>query len=103
MERKKELDIIKGCGILLMVIGHSGFPFWHFIYLFHMPIFFIASGYVFNSSYSQNYDSIKTFVYKRIKSLWLPFFTFSSFFLLLWNVFVKINLYTGGVKHYLIL
>lgn len=47
MDRDKSLDIAKGIGILLMVIGHC----YHTenivlktIYSFHMPLFFIVSG-----------------------------------------------------------
>lgn len=38
-ERNISIDIIKGIGIILMVGGHCGMPFTHFIYLFHMAIF----------------------------------------------------------------
>ena len=44
-ERNVHIDIIKGIGIILMVYGHAAAPFKHFIYLFHMAIFFMASGY----------------------------------------------------------
>lgn len=49
--RDKTIDIAKGIGIILMIIGHSRFCFidhqWvvRFIYSFHMPLFFIITGY----------------------------------------------------------
>lgn len=36
--RNISIDIIKGIGIILMVGGHCGMPFTHFIYLFHMKL-----------------------------------------------------------------
>lgn len=51
-ERIQEIDIAKGIGILLVLIGHS-IPYesnlhtW--IYSFHMPLFFILSGLVMNA------------------------------------------------------
>ena len=44
---------LKALGILLMVLGHSGNTLHvnHFIYMFHMPLFFIASGYCFKEKY----------------------------------------------------
>ena len=48
VERYKVIDVIKGYGICLMVCGHSGAPFTDWIYLFHMALFFIASGYLWN-------------------------------------------------------
>lgn len=47
MEREKSIDILKGIGILAVVIGHSSdIPpqLHHLIFSFHMPLFFIASG-----------------------------------------------------------
>ena len=35
-KRNVSIDIIKGIGIFLMVSGHGGAPYTHFIYLFHI-------------------------------------------------------------------
>lgn len=43
-------DVMKGIGILLMILGHQdGAPLIlkHFIYAFHMPLFFIIAGYLY--------------------------------------------------------
>jgi acyltransferase len=44
--RIQYLDIAKGIGIILMVMGHSTFGegFQHYIHGFHMPLFFFISG-----------------------------------------------------------
>ena len=39
---------MRGIGIVLMVLGHSGFPGTDFIYLFHMALFFMLSGWLFS-------------------------------------------------------
>lgn len=47
------VDNAKGIGILLVVLGHTfGIPqqLHHVIYSFHMPLFFILSGYTFRST-----------------------------------------------------
>jgi len=51
------LDIARGIGILLVVLGHNDFealsPFGQqFIYSFHMPLFFFLSGYFINTAIS---------------------------------------------------
>lgn len=47
MDRNPLLDIVKGIGILLVVYGHSKIEFGHYmIYMFHMPLFFLVSGYL---------------------------------------------------------
>ena len=40
-KRVDELDILKAIAIICMVAGHAGAPFTHFIYLFHMAVFFM--------------------------------------------------------------
>ena len=46
--RNPVFDIMRGIGILLVVLGHAGFPFSGWIYLFHMPLFFLLSGWFTN-------------------------------------------------------
>ena len=98
LHRSQNLDIIKGIGIILVVLGHSGCPAKHFIYLCHMPIFFMASGYVLSSVYSDSLANVGTLFRKRLKSLWLPCFLFNTIFLLLSGVFIKYNIYPENVK-----
>lgn len=47
-QRDSALDIVRAFGIILMIMGHVGFGdnFSHFIHAFHMPLFFIVSGYL---------------------------------------------------------
>ncbi len=51
MKRNVALDITKGIAILLVIIGHCGcIPYWpvrHIIFSFHMPLFFLVSGYLY--------------------------------------------------------
>lgn len=53
--RDNTIDITKGIGILLVIVGHTGgLPadtyIHHFIYSFHMPLFFILGGFLFKPS-----------------------------------------------------
>ena len=74
-----------------MVIGHSACPAFmgRFIYSFHMPLFFIASGYFFSTKYT---DDKFLFIKKRFKGLYLPFVKWSLIFLFLHNQFFKANI-----------
>lgn len=98
MDRSKNIDVVKGFGIILMVLGHCGFPFSHFIYLFHMAIFFIVSGYCYNSKYTDNTHGVLIVFKKRIRSLYIPYVVYSVAYLLLWNVFLKLNIYTDNIN-----
>ena len=62
------LDIAKGFGILLVVWAHAGGPFSAQIDQFHMPMFFLISGYL----YSQK-STVKEYIWKKTKSLYIPF------------------------------
>lgn len=93
-QRDRHIDQIKGIGIILMVLGHSGFPYTHFLYLFHMAIFFMVSGYLFKTKDVVNIKNFVKFIFRKIKALWLPFFIWQSSFSLLNNLFIKVNIYT---------
>lgn len=94
--RDLTLDLIKGIGIVLMVVRHARAPYSDFVLLFHMAIFFIASGYLYNRKYSKSLGNVKMFVVKKIRGLWLPYFLFTMLFVLLNNCFIKLNIYTDN-------
>ena len=103
--RNTNLAICKAIAIILMCAGHAEGPtlLVTFIYLFHMPVFFIAAGYFFDKKYLED---PWTFCKKRFKGLYLPFVKWSLFFLVFHNFFFRIGLmneqygnWTGGVTH----
>lgn len=49
MYRDQTIDIMKGIAILAMIAGHCFIPFalHEFIYLWHMPLFFVVSGFFY--------------------------------------------------------
>ena len=71
--RNPTIDVLKGICILFMVGGHSGFPIKSFIYLFHMAVFFMASGYCYKESNSEDSDHFLRFVVRKLKTLWFPY------------------------------
>lgn len=50
--RVEWIDILRGFAILLVILGHNNPPFMAYIYGFHMPLFFILSGYLFDEKLS---------------------------------------------------
>ncbi len=67
--REGWIDYLKGLGIILMIIGHTSInqPFIKWIYGFHMPLFYMLSGYLFNRGkwFAKDYGS---FLKARAKS-----------------------------------
>lgn len=79
MEKKERivwLDVAKGMAIILMVLGHSGLPsvINSFIFAFHMPFFFMASGLTTSFSTDVGFGQ---FIKKKVKGLLVPFFWYS--------------------------
>lgn len=76
MSRDKTMDVLKGIAILSVVLGHA----WnlnnfsnplmqhahHFVYTYHIMLFVFVSGYLFHDM------SVRMYLKKRIKSLYLP-------------------------------
>jgi fucose 4-O-acetylase-like acetyltransferase len=71
--RNNYITVAKALGIIMMVIGHSGCPtiLGNFIYFFHMPLFFVCSGFFFNEIFEG--ALLKSFYIKRIKGLYIPY------------------------------
>lgn len=82
-QRLEYIDLAKGIGIILVVIGHSinghGIT-GHYISSFHMPLFFLLSGLCFNDS---RYPNFTPFLKKRIRTLLLPCLYFTCIMLVL--------------------
>ena len=92
-DRNSRVDIIKGIGIILVVIGHCNLPGRNFIYLFHMPLFFMASGYFYSFKNAESISAGKHFLWQKIKRLWFPCFIIQSISLILNNYFIEVGVY----------
>lgn len=98
IKRNEIIDIAKGLGIILVVIGHLPSVFGYPIYLFHMGLFFFLSGWCFNKSYL---NKPFMFIMKKIKSLLVPFFFMKMAALLLMAIDVDYWNYTINQFHLL--
>lgn len=97
-KRNAEIDILKGIGILLVVILHIGLPsmFWsNFFGAFHMAIFIFCSGYCFKAKNFQ--DTPFKYCLRKLKSLYFPYVSFCVFLILFNNFFVSCNIYTDNI------
>lgn len=68
--RLQWIDMAKGLGILLMILGHMhvGQPIRDFIYSFHMIMFVMISGYLYKETVE-----LKQYVPRKIKALLIPY------------------------------
>lgn len=93
--REIQMDIIRGISMILIVLAHTDSPVNHFVYLFHLAMFFILSGYFFKPDNVKDNSSLKKFILKKIKRLYLPYIIANIICILLNNVFIKNNLYSN--------
>lgn len=72
-KRIEWIDLCKGIGILSMICGHIGLPYFadKYIHAWNMPIFFILSGYLY-----KQYKN-KEIMLKKSKSLLIPYISFA--------------------------
>ena len=80
MEIVKRLDYVDVCkwlGISLVIFGHMKMPneVLQWIYAFHMPLFFIVSGYTYRAQKVN-----REFLLKKIKTIYVPFLLFALIF-----------------------
>ena len=81
-ERLRWLDVVKGIGIILVVVGHiySNRTVFNWLYSFHMPLFFIAAGLVYRKK------PILVDIRRRIQSIVVPYFSLGGLLLIYWQL-----------------
>ena len=68
--RLDEFDIAKGIAILCVILGHLGvWNITRIVYVFHMPIFFLISGYFLSLK-----TSFSAFICDKFRRLFIPYF-----------------------------
>lgn len=81
--RDLALDLFRAFGIFCMIVGHVGFgaKVDHCIHAFHMPLFFFVSGIFFNSK-----KSFESFMINKTKKILIPYFSFATFYYIVWLI-----------------
>lgn len=84
--RDNQIDVLKGIGMLCVIIGHLTTigVLRNFIYTFHMPLFFMLSGYFYKQ------QSFSKLFSKMGKSIIMPYSIFA--------LFIALYKYSGGVE-----
>ena len=73
--RKNWIDWAKALGILLVVMGHSNYSqsdINPMIFMIHMPLFFVASGYLFKTN-----KTLKEITQSNVRTLLIPYLLFN--------------------------
>lgn len=88
--KNTEFSILKGLGIIAVVIGHSSWRLDNIFdpYSFHMALFIFISGYFYKISYE---DNCILFIKNKIKSLVIPYFLYNLFYAVLTNMIYRLS------------
>ena len=86
-------DVVKGLGIIAIVLGHTGYFAGAFVYLFHLALFFFITGYFYNET--KYGDSPFLYFGARLAGSWPKYMFYTLFFVLFHNFFVRNGLYEG--------
>lgn len=86
-------DIAKAIGMILVIMGHSGFLFDNlktFFFSFHMALFFVLSGMIICLKNEVSSD-MKGLIAKKVKSLMIPYLWFSGLYIIVYIVNVLLG------------
>lgn len=88
--RNVVIDIIKAIGIISVVLSHTfdyGTRPRNFLFIFHLPLFFIVSGYLYKNS-----KDPWSFIGKKLSSFLKLYLLYNIIFLVFHNLFFKMGI-----------
>ncbi len=87
-ERIGWIDFAKGVAIILMVLGHAVIisPLKKFIFVFHMPFFFVTAGFLLNLNKWGGAINFRPFAAKLFKRLLVPYYLAELLWYPIWFV-----------------
>jgi len=80
------LDFYRGLGMLLVLLHHAEVPLGEYILAFHMPLFFILSGYTAHIHKQGQLNSFLNYTTQRFKRLIVPYLCFELLNLVLYLI-----------------
>ncbi len=85
-KRNELLDFIRGLAMILVLLHHSGIPYSEIILAFHMPLFFIISGYTESITDKAKKTSFKEYTWNKFKRIMIPYFAFEIINYFIWII-----------------
>ena len=92
--RRTELDVFRAILIFMVVVGHSHFKYSDIIYWFHMPLFFITSGYLNKKSD----EDFHVFLANKTKRLMVPWLLYACVLVIIPEVIMQKENLVGVFK-----
>lgn len=95
--RSKFWDVVRGLGILSIVIGHSWGPAIPYVYAYHLAIFFFVSGFLYN--YKKYGTDPFGHIAAKLKSSWPKYMFYMTIFILCHNFFEDMGINPPSVYY----
>ena len=95
--RSKFWDVVRGLGILSIVIGHSWEPAIPYVYAYHLAIFFFVSGFLYN--YKKYGTDPFGHIAAKLKSSWPKYMFYMTIFILCHNFFEDMGINPPSVYY----
>ena len=84
------INVLKGIGIILVVLGHllvKDYPYVKpYIYMVHMPLFFIISGYLFKPD-----SNFRSYFIKKFFAFGIPYLSFLFILFFIPSIFLEVR------------
>lgn len=98
MPDRRYWNILKGIGILCVVLGHACSWAHNFVYEFHIPLFFFISGFMYSEK--KYGDDPYLNVINRFKSSWIKYVIIYWIIMLLHNSLIRWGFMPIGTEYF---
>ncbi len=96
--RETQMDVLRGLGIILIVLGHAAFSVYtFFIFISFNNIFYIIR-LLFKEEYVKDKESLKKFIILKIKKIVCSICNRKYNLCVIKNTFISLNLY-DNINH----
>jgi len=82
--RDEYVDFLRGLAMILVLMQHADIPHSRWILAFHMPVFFVLSGYT--ASFRKQTAPFWTYLKSKLQRLVVPYFLFETLNLIVWLI-----------------
>lgn len=84
-------DFFRGSAVMLVLLHHVGIPYGRYILAFHMPLFFILSGYLYKKRNTIESRGFADFIKQKARRILVPYFGFELIIMCLSMICVRNN------------
>lgn len=91
-------DIFKGLAIIMVVFGHTALYGGAYVYLFHLPLFFFVSGFLYSDSRFTGHPG--RYLEKKICGSWPKYAFYGCGMILIHNYLVRHGMMPAGIAGY---